>query len=152
LLGWTDGFGGRLNSSVADTFIVNFDWLVTKGFGVFGRYSYGSTKIDPISPARSGGSVDVQSIQAGVAFPDLGKKGAVATVSFLVPHDYLGGRRFLLSGGGDGATQYEVEATYYYPISDNIAVVPAFYAIINPNSFDANPTVFVGNIRTQFKF
>jgi hypothetical protein len=147
-----DGFGGRLNSSVADTFVVNFDWLVTKGFGVFGRYSYGSTKIDPISPVRSGGSVDVQSIQAGVAFPDLLKKGALATVSFLVPHDYLGGRRFLLSGNGDGATQYEVEASYYYPISDNIAVVPAFYAIINPNSFDANPTVFVGNIRTQFKF
>ncbi len=70
----------------------------------------------------------------------------------LVPHDYLGGRRFLLSGNGDGATQYEVEASYYYPISDNIAVVPAFYAIINPNSFGANPTVFVGNIRTQFKF
>jgi hypothetical protein len=96
--------------------------------------------------------VNVQSIQAGVAFPDLLKKGALATISFLVPHDYLGGRRFLLSGNGDGATQYEVEASYYYPISDNIAVVPAFYAIINPNSFGANPTVFVGNIRTQFKF
>ena len=147
-----DGFGGRLNSSVADTFMVNFDWLITKGFGVFGRYSFGSTKIDPISAVRAGGSVDVQSIQAGVAFPDLLKKGALATVSFVMPHDYLGGRKFLLSGNGDGATQYEVEASYYYPISDNIAVVPAFYAIINPNDFGSNPTVFVGNIRTQFKF
>ncbi|WP_404786607.1 iron uptake porin [Altericista sp. CCNU0014] len=147
-----DGLGGGLNNSISNTFVANFDWLVTKGFGLFGRYSFGTTKIAPTTVGRAGGSLDVQSIQAGVAFPDLGKRGALGTISFVMPHDYLGGRRFLRSGNGDGATQYEVEASYYYPISDNIAVVPAFYAIINPNSFGANPTVFVGNIRTQFKF
>lgn len=147
-----DGFGGRLNNAIANTFVANFDWLVTKGFGLFGRYSYGTTKIAPTTAGRAGGSLDVQSIQAGVAFPDLIKKGALATISFVIPQDYLAGRRFLRSGNGDGATQYEVEASYYYPISDNIAVVPAFYAIINPNDFGSNPTVFVGNIRTQFKF
>jgi hypothetical protein len=147
-----DGFGGGLNNAIANTFIANFDWLVTKGFGLFGRYSYGTTKIAPTTAGRTGGSVDVQSIQAGVAFPDLIKKGALGTISLVMPQDYLGGRRFLRSGNGDGATQYEVEASYYYPISDNIAVVPAFYAIINPNGFGDNPTVFVGNLRTQFKF
>ncbi|MCG9891644.1 MAG: iron uptake porin [Thermosynechococcaceae cyanobacterium MS004] len=147
-----DGVGGGLNNAIANTFVANFDWLVTKGFGLFGRYSYGTTKIAPTTAGRAGGSLDVQSIQAGVAFPDLIKKGALGTISFVVPQDYLGGRRFLRSGNGDGATQYEVEASYYYPISDNIAVVPAFYAIINPNNFGTNPTVFVGNIRTQFRF
>lgn len=147
-----DGFGGGLNNAIANTFVANFDWLVTKGFGLFGRYSYGTTKIAPTTAGRAGGSLDVQSIQAGVAFPDLIKKGALGTISVVMPQDYLGGRRFLRSGNGDGATQYEVEASYYYPISDNIAVVPAFYAIINPNNFGSNPTVFVGNLRTQFKF
>jgi hypothetical protein len=30
--------------------------------------------------------------------------------------------------------------------------VPAFYAIGNANNFDNNPTIFVGNLRTQFSF
>lgn len=147
-----DGFGGRLNDANADAFVLNFDWLITPSFGIFGRYSYGSTEIDPVNKARSGGNVDVQSIQFGFGLPDLGKKGALGVLSFLVPHDYLSGRRFLLAGGGDGGTQYELEASYYYPLTNNIAIVPAFYAIWNPNSFSSNPTVFVGNLRAQFSF
>jgi carbohydrate-selective porin OprB len=82
----------------------------------------------------------------------LGKKGALGVLSFVVPHDYLGGRQFLLSGAGDGGTQYELEASYFYPLTKNIAIVPAFYTIWNPNNFESNPTVFVGNLRTQFSF
>jgi hypothetical protein len=147
-----DGFGGEVDDASADAFAVNFDWLITEGLGIFGRYSYGSTNIDPIDPLREDGEINVQSFQAGLGFPDLGKEGAMGVISFLVPHDNLEGREFLLSGGGNGATQYEIEASYYYPINDNIAIVPAFYTIVNPNNFDSNPTVFVGNFRTQFTF
>ncbi len=147
-----DGQGGGINNATADTFILNFDWLITKGFGVFGRYSYGSTNISPINPAIAGGSVNVNAYQFGLAFPDLFKEGALGVLSFVVPHSYSSGRNFLASGGGNGATQYDVEMSYYYPISKNIAIVPAFYAIFNPNSFSTNPTVFVGNLRTQFSF
>lgn len=147
-----DGFGGRLDNAIADTFIANFDWLLTSRFGIFGRYSYGRTEIDPVNPARSGGNVRVQSIQFGLGFPDLGKKGALGVVSYLIPHSYLSGREFLLSGAGDGGKQQELEVSYYYPITNNIAIVPAFYAIFNPNNFESNSTVFVGNLRTQFSF
>ena len=147
-----DGFGGAVEDATADTFIVNFDWAITDGFGLFGRYSYGSTNIDPVDSSRSGGNLNTQSIQLGLAFPDLGKEGALGVFSFLIPHDYLDGRRFLLSGGGDGGTQYELEFSYYYPLTGNISIIPAFYTIINPNNFDSNPTVFVGNIRTQLSF
>ena len=147
-----DGQGGPINNATADTFILNFDWLITKGLGVFGRYSYGSTNISPLNPAVQGGSVNVNAFQFGVALPDLFKEGALGVLSFVVPHSYSSGRNFLASGGGDGATQYDLEMSYYYPISKNIAIVPAFYAIFNPNSFSTNPTVFVGNLRTQFSF
>ena len=147
-----DGFGGQVRDSGADTFVANFDWLITKNFGIFGRYSYGVTDINPKNPLRDGGKIRVQSFQAGLGFPDVGKKGALGVISFLVPYDYLEGRRFLLSGGGDGGTQYELEASYYYPINDNLALVPAFYAIFNANNFESNPTVFVGNLRAQFSF
>jgi Carbohydrate-selective porin, OprB family/S-layer homology domain len=147
-----DGFGGAVNNATADAFMVNFDWLITKGFGIFGRYTYGSTNIDPVSPLRSGGSVDAQAFQFGLGFPDLGKKGALGVLSFGIPHDFISGRRFLLSGGGDGATQFEVEASYFYPINNNLALVPAVYAIFNPNSFGSNPDVYVANLRAQFSF
>jgi len=147
-----DGQGGGINNATADTIILNFDWLITKGFGIFGRYSYGSTNISPLNPAVQGGSVNVNAFQFGLAFPDLFKESALAVLSFVVPHSYSSGRNFLASGGGDGATQYDLELSYYYPISKNIAIVPAFYAIFNPNSFSTNPTVFVGNLRTQFSF
>ena len=147
-----DGLGGPINNATADSFVLNFDWLVTKGFWVFGRYSYGSTNISPLNPAVQGGSVNVNAFQFGLAFPDLFKESALAVLSFVVPHSYSSGRNFLLSGGGDGANQYDLELSYYYPISRNIAIVPAFYAIFNPNSFSTNPTVFVGNLRTQFSF
>ncbi len=147
-----DGFGGTVRDSGADTFVVNFDWLITRGIGLFGRYSYGTLDINPVNPARSGGDIRVQSFQIGLGFPDLGKEGAQGVLSFVVPHDYLEGRQFLLSGGGDGGTQYELEASYHYPITPNIAIVPTFYTIWNANNFDSNPTVFVGNIRTQFSF
>jgi len=147
-----DGQGGGINNATADTIILNFDWLISKGFGIFGRYSYGSTNISPINPAIAGGSINVNSFQFGLGFPDLFKEGALGVISFVVPYSYSSGRNFLVAGGGDGATQYDLEMSYYYPISKNIAIVPAFYAIFNPNSFSTNPTVFVGNLRTQFSF
>jgi hypothetical protein len=141
------GVGGGLRYATANMFGVNFDWLVTPGFGVFGRYSFANLNLNPVD-----GRVSTQSFQAGVGFPDLGKKGALATLTFLMPMDIQRGRRFFASGSGDGGTQYELEASYFYPINDNIAIVPTFYAIFNPNNFESNPTVFVGNIRTQFSF
>lgn len=146
-----DGFGGRLKDATSDTFGVNFDWLISKRFGVFGRYYYASTHLDPVSN-REGGDVNAQTIQAGLAFPDLGKQGALATLSFLMPFDVLDGRSFLVSGGGNGGTQFDIEASYYFPVTDNVSIVPAFYVINNINNFDDNPTVFVGHIRSQFKF
>jgi Carbohydrate-selective porin, OprB family/S-layer homology domain len=150
-----DGFGGSIKPATANTFGFNFDWLVTKGFGVFGRYTYGNVNIDPVAlrpDGRNKGEANNQSIQFGLAFPDLGKPGAQGTLSFVVPSDIVSGRRFLASGGGDGGTQYDLEATYFYPVNDNVALVPSFYAIINPNNFSSNPTVFVGNLRMQFSF
>jgi hypothetical protein len=151
-----DGFGGNLKPATANTFAFNFDWLVTKGFGIFGRYTYGNVNLTPENPLLPKGDVNNQSIQFGLAFPDLGKPGAQATLAFVVPSDVLSGRRFLISGGGlagtQYGTQYDIEASYFYPINDNVSIVPAFYAIVNPNNISSNPTVFVGNLRMQFSF
>ena len=147
-----DGFGGTIGDAPANTFAVNVDWSIVDWLGVFGRYSYGNTEIYPRTPGREDGEINAQSFQIGLGFPDLGKEGALGTVSFVVPFDVLDGEEFLVSGAGDGGTQYDFEATYYYPINSNIALVPAFYLIVNPNNFEDNPNIYVGNLRMQFRF
>ncbi len=147
-----DGEGGPLNNATADTFLFNFDWLVTEGFGLFGRYSYGSTNLNPSTEGREGGDVNAQSIQAGVAFPGLFKPGALATISYLQPFEVLGGEEFLIAGGGDGAIQREVEVNYRYPVSPNLAIIPSVYWIMNANNFEDNPDLFFFNLQAQVSF
>lgn len=138
---------GGLNFATAHHLGVNFDWAITPKFGIFGRYGYGDITLRP-----GRGKVTSQSFQVGLGFPDLLKKGALGVVTFLMPMDITSGRRFFAAGAGDGGTAYAVEASYYYPLNDNIAMVPAFYALFNANNFDSNPTVYVFNMRTQFSF
>jgi len=120
---------------------------MTPGFGVFGRYSYGNTNLKLIDQA-----VNVQSFQVGVAFPDLGKKGALGAVTFVALIDIVNGRQYFVSGGGNGGTIDALEASHYYPLNDRLALIPAFYAIFNANTFDSNPKLYVGNLRAQFSF
>jgi hypothetical protein len=147
-----DGFGGPIHDAYADTFLVNFDWLITDGIGLFGRYSYGNLDINPVIIGRPDGEVEAQALQLGLALPDLAKEGALLTFSYLKPFALLDGRDFLVSGGGDGGVQYEFELSYYYPLTDNIALMPSFYFIGNANNFDENDGIFVGNLQTQFRF
>ena len=145
-----DGFGGALDAATADTFLVNFDWTPLDWLGLFGRYSYGSTNL--IDDDDDVGDVNAQSFQFGFAFPDLFKEGALGTVSYVIPFDILDGREFLVAGGGDGGTQQELEVSYRYPLSPNIAIMPSFYWIMNANNFDDNGNIYLFNLQTQLFF
>ncbi len=146
-----DGSGGSLRNAQSDIFQVNTEWLVTPRFGLFGRYGIAHTNLNAVDDDRDG-SITTQSFQVGMAFPDLLKQGAVGTLAFLMPFNYTSGRQYLVSGGGDGGTQYELEGTYYWPVTSNIAIIPNFQVIFNINNFESNPTIFIGNLRTQFSF
>lgn len=147
-----DGFGGPLETVTADTFLFNFDWQPFDWLGLFGRYSYGSTHLFPATDGRDNGDVNAQSLQLGLAFPDLFKEGASGNISYVRPFAILDGRDFLISGGGDGGVQQEIEITYRYPINNNIAVVPSVYWIDNANNFSSNPDVWIFNLQTQIAF
>jgi hypothetical protein len=147
-----DGFGGRLQDSTGDNFVFNFDWLLNQSFGLFGRYSYSSYRIAPVNLAIAGGNVNLQAFQVGLAFPDLGKEGALGTLSFTMPFQVLSGRNFLVAGNGDGGTQYDLELTYSYPIMRFITLTPSLFATFNANNFSSNPTIWGVILRTQFLF
>ena len=143
-------FAGGLNNGQSDVFVANFDWLVTKGFGLFGRYGYGTTNLNK----TVGGStnVNMHTFQIGAAFPDLFKEGAQAMISFGMPFKFGDTDNVLLSGRGNDGTQYDLEFSYVYPVTKNISLVPSAYLIFSPNNFSTNPTVFVGNLQAVFSF
>ncbi|AFY73824.1 putative S-layer protein [Synechococcus sp. PCC 7502] len=151
LPGTACGTGLGLSNGQSDVFVANFDWLVTKGFGLFGRYGISFTNLNKLS-GGSFGNVTTQSFQVGTAFPDLFKEGAQGTISFVMPFNFTSGRDLLVSGQGNGATQYDLELSYFYPIFKNVSIVPAVYVIFNPNNVSTNPTVTVANLRLQFGF
>ncbi|MFN5397935.1 MAG: iron uptake porin [Pseudanabaena sp.] len=138
------------NNGQSNVFVANFDWLVTKGFGLFGRYGYGTTNLN----RTAGGSTNVNqyTFQIGAAFPDLFKEGAQAMISFAVPYKFGDTDNVLASGRGNDGTQYDLEFSYIYPVTKNISLVPSAYFIFNPNNFSGNPTVFIGNLQAVFSF
>lgn len=147
-----DGFGGPLTNAPADTFLVNFDWTPLDWLGFFGRYSYGSVALTSAINGAGVGNVDAQSFQVGIGFPNLFSEGAQGTISYLVPFSVLDGEQFLVSGYGDGGRQQELEFSYRYPLSPNIAVMPSFYWIRQVNNFSTNPDLFLFNLQAQFLF
>jgi hypothetical protein len=146
-----NGILNNLSNGQSDVFVGNFDWLVTKGFGLFGRYGISFTNLNE-SGGGSVGNVTTQAFQIGAAFPDLFKEGAQGTISFVMPFNFTSGRNLLSAGQGDGGVQFDLETAYFYPISKNISVVPALYFIFNPNNFNSNPVITVANLRLQFGF
>ncbi|MGB6014019.1 MAG: iron uptake porin, partial [Nodosilinea sp.] len=147
-----DGADGPLTNAPADTFLVNFDWTPISWLGLFGRYSYGSVDLTSALSQAGIGSVDSQSFQVGLAFPNLFKEGAQATISYLVPFSVLSGEQFLASGYGDGGRQQEIELSYRYPLNRNIALMPSVYWIKQANNFSTNPDIFIFNMLAQLSF
>ncbi len=67
------------------------------------------------------------------------------------------GAAFSLGGGQvprsdkEDSTSYMVEAQYKFPVTKNILITPGAYAIFNANNRN-NDTIFVGVLRTTFRF
>ncbi|MFW6264128.1 MAG: iron uptake porin [Cyanobacteriota bacterium] len=96
---------------------------------------------------ETGVDADIWNWAANVAFRDFGKEGAVLGL--------LGGmppKVFESDRAEDPDTSYMIEAQYRYPLTDNILLTPGAYVIFNPNHNDTNDTIYVGVLRTTFKF
>ncbi|WP_241994103.1 iron uptake porin, partial [Chroococcidiopsis cubana] len=94
-------------------------------------------------------SADIWNWAATLAIQDLGKEGSVLGLIFGQPpraaSNDFGGRR-------DQDTSYHAELLYRFPITDNIEVTPGAIVIFNPEHNSDNSNIYVGTIRTTFKF
>jgi len=87
---------------------------------------------------------------ATLAFPNLGKKDSLAGVVIGQPpkvtsNDF--GTEYT-----DKDTSLHLEFFYRYQATDNIAITPGLLVITNPEHNENNDTIYVGTVRTTFRF
>lgn len=127
----TNNIGGNVNWAIGEKF----------NLSVTGAYAW--------SDARgNGANAKLWTVNAQFGILDLGKEGAVLGIGAGIPPKVSGNN----GAPSDPDTPVLVEALYKYPVNDNILITPGVYAIFNPNNDSDNDTIYVGVIRTTFKF
>jgi hypothetical protein len=132
------------NGSGSTNVIVNVD---TDGDGV--------PDADVLQGRRVTGSGTALNYALVFAFPDVGTKGSQAQIVVGAP-PYLssssGLRASRLVGASSDDVPILVEASYRFKFTEYLSITPGIIAIFNPEGNAANPTVFVGAIRSTFSF
>lgn len=147
-----DGKGGNLKSANSHVIGVSFDWFIDPEIRLFGGYNYANTEIKPVNNNINNGQINSQQIHTGINVLDLGKEGTITTFSYTIPFSIIEGGKYLVTGAGNGAIEQEFEASYFLPVNDYLALIPTFYLIVNPNQFNNNHNVYVGNLQMQLLF
>jgi hypothetical protein len=98
------------------------------------------------------GDADIWNFAVGLALPDLLFDGSLGGLTFgaaptLRSLDIPGDAPFL---SRDFA--YQLEGFYRYQVSDNISITPGLVWLPSPNQREENDDVFIGTIRTTFRF
>ncbi len=140
-----DPFNGRRTS--ADNIGFEAQWRLNDHVQIGGWF--GSTWARPEDDSDDD---DITIINGAftIAFPDLFKDGSLGGIIVGVPP--------IITDGGDNDnlkdpdTSVHVEIFYRYAINDFISITPGLFVITNPNHNENNETLWVGSLRTTFKF
>ncbi|WP_424098870.1 iron uptake porin [Moorena producens] len=141
-------FGDTATS--ANRFGAQASFRLTEQIHIGGWFGYiDAIAEDDNGTVEEGDNADIFTWAANLSFVDLGKEGAVLSFAGGVPP-----RATEIDGtdAEDDDTSYLIEAQYKFPISKNIMITPGAYVIFNPNHDDDNDTIWVGAIRTTFRF
>ena len=134
--------GAGVNVNLGERFVI-------AGFG-------GYADVEGLVPgADNNPEGDIWTWGANASILDFGKEGSVLSIAGGMLPKFISdiGPAELAAGvQEDPDTSYLVEALYKFPLNDNILITPGAYAVFNPNHVEENDTVYVGVIRTTFKF
>jgi Carbohydrate-selective porin, OprB family/S-layer homology domain len=146
-------------SSTSNNFGISAGYKFSPKFNLSGWANWSSIEsADSFTAAQrsaTGTVVDeakVFSWAAQFGFPDLFREGNFGAISF-------GAMPYVTSSSGGGArsvkgedTPFAVQGFYSFKVSDNIAIQPGVIYITNPNGNNDNNNVWIGSLKTTFKF
>ncbi|RMD71533.1 MAG: S-layer protein [Cyanobacteria bacterium J149] len=120
------------------------NWLITDKINIsaWGGYAHAHNLQRQATGLGNRTNSDLWTWAGNISFLDLGKEGAILSVSGGMPP----------KDERDRNTSYLVELQYQYPVSDNIQITPGAYVVFNPNHDSRNDTAWAGVVRTTFKF
>ena len=105
-----------------------------------------------VANVTTGDSAEIWNWAATLALQDFGKEGSVLGLIFGQPpragsNDFATG-----TVRQDRDTTYHLEALYRFPITDNIEITPGVIVLFNPEHNENNDNIYVGTLRTTFRF
>ena len=93
---------------------------------------------------------DILNWSAYVTYSDLLKEGSALIVSFGQPPTLVDSEGDAVADDPD--TPYLLNVEYQYNLNDFIQLTPGGYVLFNPNGNSDNDTIYVGALRTIFRF
>lgn len=145
-------------ATTMDTYNLQATWQITDKFNLSGWFGYANATAQGFNTGnspqnRDGLGADLWTWNAALSVIDVFKEGAVLSLSGgLMPYapyvGSLGGDRI----SNDRNSPYIIEAQYQFPVNKNIQITPGAYVILSPEANSNNSAIWVGVLRTTFKF
>ncbi len=132
----------------SDNFGIQASFKLNPSINLGGWVGYTSANLE----APGGGSASIWNWAVNLALPDFGKKGNLAALTVGQQPTVTGRTVGNANLGGEQSTNFFVEGLYRYQMNDKISITPGLMVIFNPENNSANPTIYVGTIRTTFQF
>lgn len=99
---------------------------------------------------NDGGEAEIWNYAIALAFPDLGKKGSLGGI--IAGAEPYAGSLNPRPANFTNDTPLHFEAFYRYPVNDNISITPGLIWLNASNQDRDNDDIFIGTLRTTFKF
>ena len=113
-----------------------------------GQFNFGLSGAVAFADERNtNNSATVYDVSGSVSYLDLIKEGSALSVTGGVVPTVVDSDL-----EEDEDTPFLVEALYKFPVNDNISITPGGYVLFNPDGDSDNDEVYVGVLRTTFKF
>lgn len=137
---------GRVATS-SDNYGLQATWRAGRSFLLSGwaGLSYATAE----SGASRGADARILNYAVTLGFPDFGGRGNLLGLVAGVPPKVIDND---LVAREDRDTSYHLEGFFRFLITNNISVTPGVMVILNPEHNDNNDTLYIGTIRTTFRF
>ena len=140
----TDPFDDRANTSNNFGFASSFQ--VIEQLSIGGYFGYATTSLVDDDDVDG----DILTWNAYLTYTDLLKEGSTAIISFGQPPTLVDSSNNAVAEDEDAPYLLNIE--YQYSLNDFIQITPGGYVLFNPNGNSDNDTIYVGTIRTVFRF
>lgn len=143
----SDPFNNQANSITANSFGAEAAWQLNQTIALGGRVGFIHAETEDL-PTDANATISTWAML--LTLRDIGKEGGF--VGFVVGQPPKVTRNSFGKAFEDKDTSLHLEAFYYFPITDDLAITPGLFLITNPEHDSSNDTIYVGTVRTTFTF